>query len=275
MHHPRAWNLDRLPDVLHRRIPVAAGVALACAMAAGARALAPEPPDPALLVLQPDGLPAAGVALWCGRLDPLAPRTHRSRDTDGWIRGVSDASGQLRFSGDPEECHLRGDGVAVLGDPEVSLVSGTARVTVLPSFRCESALVAVGRDADWLLAWYRPGKGFRGLRIAAPPALAESARQLWLEEGEHRDPHDKTRDCALVVENAGAAEASSKLGALTRPIRIGRSDSAGQFHAREVPHPAFDVRVWTVAALCAWVERPLPPELAVALPDDWACGPKR
>lgn len=227
-----------------------------------------------MLVVQPDGLPAPGVALWCGRLDPLAPRTHKARDTEGWIRGVSDASGRLRFSGDPDECRLRGDGVIVLAG-EVSLVSGTARATVLPSFSCESALVAIERDSGWVLVWYRPGKGFRGLRVAASPALAEDARQLWLEEGEHRDPHDKKRDCALVVDASRTVEASSTLGSLTRPFVIGRTDSAGRFHPREVEYPALDVHVWTAGAFCSWVDQPLPQQVADALPEHYACNPRR
>lgn len=261
---------------MHRHVPIAAGVGLSIALVAAAAALRPEvaQAEPVLTVVGPGDLPAPGVTLWCGWFDPLAGPTHKARLPRVWVRGVSDSGGRLRFAGDPEDCVLRGDGVTVLGDREVSIVSGAARASVVPSFRCESALVAVERDADWLLAWYRAGTGFRGLRAARAPALLETTRQLWREEGERRDRHDLVRDCALVVATSRIIEATQALGALTRPFAAGHFLADGQPEIRDTEYPALDVRVWTAGALCSWVDHPLPGELAAALPDESGCRPR-
>ncbi|MBI3199986.1 MAG: hypothetical protein HYZ29_00500 [Myxococcales bacterium] len=206
-----------------------------------------------------------GVTVWCGVLDQESGVSRRGRP-NGWRRGVSDAAGRLRFEGEPERCVLRGDGVDVLGAAEPYTDSGSARITVVPNFRCESAMVVVERQADWLLAWYRPAKGFSRVRTAPAQSLASSVRELWLEHGERRDPHDRVRDCAIVVMDSRPNEALPALAALTRPILEHHPDHDAGSVFRETELPALDTRVWSPDALCAWVATPLPAELVEAFP---------
>ena len=256
-----------------RPVTFGLGLALALGMIAAVRATRPAAEEPGALIVQPGGLPAAGVTLWCGLIDaPPATPTRRSPPTV-WVRGVTDAQGRLSFEADPGECILRGDGVDVLGPAEQGS-SGRKSVVVVPSFRCESALIAVEGGADWLSSWYRPGKGFSPVRRTTAANLASSVRDLWLEHGERRDLRDRQRDCAIVVSDSRPGDALSALAAVTRPILAGHPEPNGGFVSRETALPALDIRVWSPEALCAWVAAPLPAEMAQANPHGFNCSPR-
>lgn len=257
-----------------RSITLGLGLALALGMVAAARANRPAPEDRGALIVQPGGLPAAGVTLWCGLIDdPPATPDGRVRPPKTWVRGVTDATGRLVFEADPGECILHGDGVDVLGSAERGTF-GRKGIVVVPSFRCESALIVVERETDWLSSWYHPAKGFSPVRRTPVASLASSARELWLEHGQRRDPLERERDCAIVVNDSRPSDALSALASLTRPILAGHPDPSGGFAPRETELPALDARVWSPEALCAWVATPLPAEIVQANPYRFKCPPR-
>lgn len=246
----------------HGPYKLLAGVSLAAALIAAAhRPYVPARPH--VLLLQPDGLPAAGVSVWCYWHDSDTGGKRNLPNTR--TRGTSDREGRLYFVEDPPACmRFRGDGVHLLPEQAPLDAKEPARIRVIPEQRCTSALVAVEHQASFILTWFRPHHGYSRVVVTDSGGLAAAVNALWADEGEHHHEEDMARDCAWLAAAERFGELERAVAGLTRPMRWTWGD-------HQVP--ALQVSASSVEALCAWLD-PAPPALSAALLALGECTPR-
>ncbi len=204
-----------------------------------------------LLVQQSNGLPAPGVTIWCTYELGSPEPTHRHE-----IRrqpAVTDAQGKVSFAGNPEHCGLSADGAEVEPSSANPSASGTA-VRVTPLFGCSSALLVVPSAERWLLSWYRPKLGFTSVASVSASEISNAAHELWRANGQHREPSDRRRDCALIASGGRSQDATDALQKVSRSFEAGEGS---------VQQPAFETHVWEPDALCHFTAKALPDELRI------------